>query len=110
MREKNLPKEFGRRLRAAREARGLTQRDVAERAELADKYVSRIEIGAATPSVLVASRLARAVGVSVDALVGSDGGQRSQENPGVGRILRLLRGRSEKDLARAARVLKALLD
>ncbi|HWP09152.1 MAG TPA: helix-turn-helix transcriptional regulator [Polyangiaceae bacterium] len=56
-------------MKKAREERGLTQRELAESAHIADKYLSRIELGLATPSVYVASRLARALGVSLDALV-----------------------------------------
>ena len=69
MREGPFRRTFGRAIKSAREARGLTQREVAEAAHIADKYLSRIELGLATPSVYVASRLARALGVSLDALV-----------------------------------------
>jgi transcriptional regulator with XRE-family HTH domain len=60
---------FGQAVRTTREKRGLTQRELAEGAHIADKYLSRIELGLATPSVYVASRLALALGVTLDALV-----------------------------------------
>ena len=63
-------REFGRRVRAARTSQGLSQRELAERADLADKYLSRIEVGAATPSIFVADRIARALGVGVEGLTG----------------------------------------
>jgi transcriptional regulator with XRE-family HTH domain len=69
VREGPFRRTFGRAVKAAREARGLTQRELAEAASIADKYLSRIELGLATPSVYVASRLARALGLSVDALL-----------------------------------------
>ena len=69
MREGPFRRTFGRAIKTAREERGLTQRALAESAHIADKYLSRIELGLATPSVYVASRLARALGVSLDALV-----------------------------------------
>ena len=50
-------------------ARGLTQRQLAERAGIADKYLSRLEVGAAGPSLHVASKLAAAVGVGLDGLL-----------------------------------------
>jgi transcriptional regulator with XRE-family HTH domain len=43
------PTELGRRLRKTREARGLSQREVARRANLTNTVVARIESGA-TPS------------------------------------------------------------
>ena len=56
-------------MRSAREERGFTQRELAEAARIADKYLSRIELGLATPSIHVAARLARELGVSLDVLV-----------------------------------------
>ena len=69
MREGPFRRTFGRAVKAAREERGFTQRELAEAASIADKYLSRIELGLATPSVYVASRLAKALGVSLDALL-----------------------------------------
>jgi len=69
VREGPFRRTFGRAVRTAREERRLTQRELAEAARIADKYLSRIELGLATPSVYVASRLARALGVTLDALV-----------------------------------------
>jgi len=69
VREGTFRRTFGRAVKYAREERGLTHRKLAESAHIADKYLSRIELGLATPSVYVASRLARALGVSLDTLV-----------------------------------------
>jgi transcriptional regulator with XRE-family HTH domain len=69
VREGPFRRTFGRAVRSAREARGFTQRELAEAARIADKYLSRIELGLATPSIYVASRLAIALGVSLDTLV-----------------------------------------
>ncbi len=63
-------REFGRHVRAARTTQGLSQRELAERADLADKYLSRIEVGAAMPSVFVADCIARALGVGIEGLTG----------------------------------------
>src|SRR5215831_15806783 len=41
---------FGRRLRSLREMRGLKQKNLAEKAQLATKYISQLETGAAQPS------------------------------------------------------------
>jgi transcriptional regulator with XRE-family HTH domain len=69
VREGPFRRTFGRAVKTAREGRGLTQRELAEAASIADKYLSRIELGLATPSVYVAARLARALGVSLDGLL-----------------------------------------
>ena len=49
-------------------AAGLTQQELADRARLSRKTVNTVENGVFTPSVLVALTLARALGVSLDAL------------------------------------------
>lgn len=106
MRENAFRKKFGRALRAAREGKGLTQRELAEAAGLAEKYLSRIELGGATPSIFIAARLASVLGVTLDDLAAAEPAADSAE---LGAIVRLLRGRSDAELARLRRALGELL-
>src|SRR5689334_17398784 len=63
------PTEVGRRLRAAREAKGLTQGEVAgPGASVA--YISRIESGQRRPTAKLLGDLARRLDVTVDQLLG----------------------------------------
>jgi len=96
---------FGQQLRAARERSGLTQRELAEQAEIADKYVSRLELGIATPSIAVTRRLAEALETSIDDLIGTRPAAQDAE---LGAVLRLLRGRSSAEIGRARRILEEL--
>ncbi len=105
MQEEDFRKRFGRAIKAAREANRLTQRQLAEDAEIAEKYLSRIELGMATPSVLVAFRLASQLDTTVDALIG----EKRAELPEVITIVRLLRGLSPEVRDRALRVLQECL-
>jgi transcriptional regulator with XRE-family HTH domain len=59
------------RLRSARQAAGLTQEQLAERADLSGPYISQIEGGLRGPrlSAVAAARLAQALGVETDWLV-----------------------------------------
>ncbi len=57
------PAAFGQRLRAAREAAGLSQRQLSGPG-LSAAYVSRVEAGARTPSLQLIRRLAERLGVS----------------------------------------------
>jgi transcriptional regulator with XRE-family HTH domain len=92
-------------VRQARLSRGLTQRALAARAGIGEKYLSRIERGRVTPSLLVALELTAALGVSLAELLAT---------PPVGAlpapvaILKLLADRPASDLERAERVLRAL--
>jgi putative transcriptional regulator len=61
--------KFGPRLRQARVAAGLTQAELAERADVADATVSRIERGRLVPSVALAKRIAAALRVPLDELM-----------------------------------------
>lgn len=63
---------FGEAIRRGRLARGWTQAQLAEAAELSANYVARLERGELGPSLYVAHRLSSALGVEIGALVGPD--------------------------------------
>ena len=89
-------------------ARGLTQRELADQAEIAEKYLSRLELGLATPSLHVAVRLAAAAGVRLETFTEfapSAGGEQARLAP----LLRLLRHCGADELERVRRVVRELL-
>lgn len=59
---------FGRRIRALREERGLTQEELGEKADLDPTYISGIERGRRNPTVVILGRLSRAFQVSISEL------------------------------------------
>jgi putative transcriptional regulator len=59
-------------LRVQRAIRDLTQAELAERAGVTRKSVNAIEAGRMVPSVLLALKLARVLGVSVETLFSLD--------------------------------------
>jgi transcriptional regulator with XRE-family HTH domain len=59
---------FGRNVRKRREAKGLTQEALAEKAELDRTYISGIERGARNASMLSIARIAKALGSSISEL------------------------------------------
>ena len=56
---------FGQNVRKMRGASGLTQERLAEKADLDPTYISGIERGVRNPSLLIISRLARALRIPV---------------------------------------------
>jgi putative transcriptional regulator len=62
-------KAMGQRLRRLREARGLTQAELAKKARITREYVVRLEAGRYDPTLSVSSRLAKALGVPVTELL-----------------------------------------
>jgi transcriptional regulator with XRE-family HTH domain len=62
---------LGGRIRARREAAGLAPSDLAAAAALDMEALAAIEAGRADPDFLTLARLARALGVSVAALLGA---------------------------------------
>ena len=56
---------FGQNLRKNREAKLLTQEELAERAEIDRTYISDIERGSRNPGIKNIARLAKALGVTV---------------------------------------------
>jgi transcriptional regulator with XRE-family HTH domain len=60
---------MGRRIRAAREAKEMTQATLAARAGISRKYVVDLEAGRYDPTVGVLRRIAKALGVPVTELL-----------------------------------------
>lgn len=70
----SIVQAFAERLKAVRTARGLTQRELADRAHITFSYVSRLEAGGAAPGIDLLQRLAEALGAKVaELLPASDG-------------------------------------
>ncbi len=67
-------RQFGKRLWALREAAGKSQGDVADKAGLSRTYLNQLEAGKRDPSLSTLTRLARALGVKLEALIGAQGG------------------------------------
>ncbi len=65
----NYAKAFGRRLKSVREAAGLTQEKVAERAHTDAKYMSALENGRSSPTLDTIMALAKALNVRANDLV-----------------------------------------
>jgi transcriptional regulator with XRE-family HTH domain len=63
--KKKQTKRFGEMLRELREARGLTQAELGERAGMAYQTIAKYERGASEPIWTTVTKLADALGVSV---------------------------------------------
>lgn len=63
-----MAEHLGNRLRDAREARGLTQAQLAEQIGVSRKTVNTVENGIFVPSTVIALKLAEALGQSVESL------------------------------------------
>jgi transcriptional regulator with XRE-family HTH domain len=71
---------LGAYIRARRVAAGLSLRDLAERTDVSNAYLSQVERGMHEPSLSVLRSVARALGVSLDALLARAG--MLEESPG----------------------------
>jgi XRE family aerobic/anaerobic benzoate catabolism transcriptional regulator len=61
VRPADLLRDLGTRVRALRDARGLTRRELAERARLSERFLAQVETGEGNPSVVSLSQIARAL-------------------------------------------------
>lgn len=59
---------LGQTIRAAREARGFTQAELASRAQVAQAYLSYLEQDQREPSLSIAARIARELGIPLEDL------------------------------------------
>jgi transcriptional regulator with XRE-family HTH domain len=79
----------GRNLRRLRLAQGISQEELAFRASIDRVYMSELERGRRNPSLLVLTRLAKALGVTLNDLVSAEGSAKAlPKNLPRGRILR----------------------
>lgn len=60
---------FARRLRELRTERGMTQAELAEKAEVTATYISKLESAGAAPGIDLAEKLATALGVGIADLI-----------------------------------------
>jgi len=56
---------FGKRVRALRKNKGLSQEELAEKTDISSKYLSRVEMGQHFPSIDTLDKLANALKVEV---------------------------------------------
>jgi transcriptional regulator with XRE-family HTH domain len=68
-------RQFGKRLRVLREAAGRSQADVAKRAGLSRVFVNQLEAGTRDPSLSTLTRVAKALGVTLAALLDAGEGK-----------------------------------
>jgi len=68
----DLPRRLGHRIRKLRNQAGLTQAQLADRVEVSDEFMSRLERGKKSPSLATASRIAEALGVTLAVLFDFD--------------------------------------
>jgi transcriptional regulator with XRE-family HTH domain len=71
---------LGERLRSMRRARGLTLRDLAERAGVTESFLSQVEREVSSPSIASLQRICRSLDVSIGELL--------ETSPRVGRLVR----------------------
>ncbi len=64
----DLKRKFAANVRRYRKARQITQADLAAMAETDDRYIQNIEAGERMPGVIIAYRIAKALGVTVEEL------------------------------------------
>jgi transcriptional regulator with XRE-family HTH domain len=87
---------FGRRLRELRVATGLSQSELAERADITPEYVSRLERGLVGPSIEALERIAKGLGVEPKSMFDYSG-PRVQSDPAVNRLKDLLKNSNSED-------------
>lgn len=112
-----IPNLFGRRLRAMRKMRNLTQEELGERAHVSGKFVGLIERGQGNPSLDVLGRLAEGLRVDLWQMLQLEE-SRPEGNPrnaarafaAAEKVEQYLAGRPASDVERALRILEAALD
>ena len=61
-------KQIGKRIKKARKERGITQQELAEKVNMHDTTISRIETGFSNPSILTINKIAKALKIPLSDL------------------------------------------
>jgi transcriptional regulator with XRE-family HTH domain len=77
--------QAGRRIRALREARGLSLRELADRSGVSAPMLSQVERGETSPTLAVATKIASGLGLSLSQLLRLDEGRHVVLAPAKGR-------------------------
>lgn len=98
----------GEALRRAREARGWTQAEASERMEIEPATLSRYEAGARGLSLTMLAHVAEVLGTTPASLVPDGEPEEAAVRPEIARVVHVLGGLDEHDLAVAVRVVEAI--
>lgn len=101
-------KLLGRRIRSLRQAHGLTQQQLGERAHLNYKYLGAVERGEENPSLVVLERIAKALELELSDLFQLAHEETSHRALRIS-FNRLLAGANTVQLQLACKLLRALL-
>ncbi len=102
-----MPEDFGERLRKVRESKGLNQAQLAEKSGLQPSAVSHFELGRRSPSFDNLKRLADALSVTIDYLLGRQH-EPTTAGPAAEKFYRDYEALSPDDQAAIARFADAL--
>lgn len=103
-----LHARIGRRIRLLREARSLTQAALASQIGCSNHFISGIERGVDSPSLLTVERLAAALETTVAALVVDEEEARTNVGPLYEELLLSVRGKEDPELFAVLRAVAGL--
>ena len=89
--------EFGKRLRELRKSKGFTQQTLAEKAEIDEKHLSRVENGKYFPSYTTLNNLLNALGVTLDEVGIELNHTDTKQNPLYTKALQILNTAKDND-------------
>lgn len=98
-------REIGARVKAARRRLGITQGQLAERIDLSENAVAKLENGFMAASLQTIVKLANELGVTMDYFLASEGAEDGESEE---LALALVRGLDRREMALVIKVISAL--
>ena len=102
-----LLSNFGRSIKSARQAAGLTQEELAVQAEVTSRYIMAIENESKYPSMHVLFKIIRILNISADTIFYPETQHTDKEKEQLIQMIRLC---DEKEIKVATATVKTLLD
>lgn len=100
---------IGRRIKEEREKRGLTQRALADAADITDKFVSNIERGSRQPATKTLQAIAGALKIELKDLFAGVPSTHKPLDADLATLASILRDASPTDRARAIDIVRSLV-
>jgi transcriptional regulator with XRE-family HTH domain len=101
---------LGRRIKAERSARHLTQQELADAAGMDTAHLSRIESGKAIPSINMTKKLADALGLPIATLFSDVPAHKVPDQGWAGKMGAMVREMTPQQRSRVLRVLKSIVE
>ena len=106
----DVKKQLGVRIRELRTKSKLTQAQLAERADISDEFLSRVERSEKSPSIVTAQKIANGLGVPLKELFEFKNDFLNSQSASIGRVVALLKTADEQSIKLVEKIASIIIN